>query len=74
MEGDRVLGELLSAEGGFGSFTRGRLALPIRLFPSALPRNDGDCNGGGGTFCEFLRYSTRVPSEDVTSKRGPRER
>ena len=44
VEGEPVLGEppLPSVEGGLGSFTRGRLALPMRLFPSALPRNEGD--------------------------------
>lgn len=39
-----ALGEPVSAEGGRASFSRGRLALPMRLVTSALPKNDGDCD------------------------------
>ena len=43
MEG-LVLGEPLSAGGGRCSFSRGRLALPIKLATSTLPKKDGDCH------------------------------
>lgn len=59
MEG-LALGEPDSAEGGRASFARGRLALPIRLVTSTLPRNDGDCTTDSRLMHIYSGYFTVI--------------